>query len=33
MKERARKLLDKALDAIEVAEAILDMGKPGARVP
>jgi len=28
MKDRARKLLDKALDAIEVAEAILDMGKP-----
>lgn len=28
MKERTRKLLDKALDTIEVAEAILDMGKP-----
>ena len=28
MKERTGKLLDKALDAIEVAEGILDMGKP-----
>lgn len=28
MKERSRKLFDKALDAIEVAEAVLDLGKP-----
>lgn len=28
MKEHARKLLDKALDSIEVAEGILDMNKP-----
>ena len=28
MKERTRKLFDKARDALEVAEAILDMGKP-----
>lgn len=28
MKERTRKFLDKALDAIEVAEGILDMNKP-----
>lgn len=28
MKEHSRKLLDKALDSIEVAEGILDMNKP-----
>ncbi len=28
MKEHSRKLLTKALDAIEVSEAILDMNKP-----
>jgi uncharacterized protein len=28
MKERSRKLFDKAIDSIEVAEAILDMDKP-----
>ena len=28
MKEHSRKLLDKALDSIEVAEGILDMDKP-----
>jgi uncharacterized protein (UPF0332 family) len=28
MKERSEKLFAKALDAIEVAEAVLDMGKP-----
>jgi uncharacterized protein (UPF0332 family) len=28
VKERARKLFDKALDSIEVAEGILDMKKP-----
>lgn len=28
MNERARKFLDKALDAIEVAEGILDMNRP-----
>ncbi len=28
MKERSRKLFEKALDNIEVAEQILDMGKP-----
>lgn len=28
MKEHSRKLLDKAIDAIEVAEGILDMDKP-----
>jgi len=28
MNERSRKFLDKALDAIEVAEGILDMNKP-----
>ena len=28
MKERTRKFLDRALDAIEVAEGILDMNKP-----
>jgi uncharacterized protein (UPF0332 family) len=28
MKEHSRKLLDKAMDSIEVAEGILDMNKP-----
>lgn len=28
MKERSRKLFEKALDNIEVAEQVLDMGKP-----
>jgi len=28
MKEYSRKLLDKALDAIEAAELLVDMGKP-----
>jgi len=28
VKERSQKLFDKALDAIEVAEAVLDLGKP-----
>lgn len=28
MKERSRKLFDKAIDTIEVAEGILDMNKP-----
>ena len=28
MNERTRKFLDRALDAIEVAESILDMNKP-----
>lgn len=32
MKEHSRKLLDKALDSIEVAEGILDMNKPDMAV-
>jgi uncharacterized protein len=28
MKDRTRKLLDRALDSLEVAEAVLDMNKP-----
>ena len=28
VKERSQKLIDKALDAIEVAEGVLDIGKP-----